>query len=210
MFSRFIILYFAISSLRLTPIDCCTMSCIQVCNHRVVCWPNTQTNKCVYIYIYPNTSTHTDTLVYGPTLTLTLKKNHHQTVMIFCLTIMGWEAPSHGGPLLLFQISTLLQKQKKSPPSKEEEGSEWLICINCKAELFSQTETEATNVFSHIENTTCSLIAGRGGGGETTKSKCFSWLACQWQCSIIALSKEFRGSGKAMKDIWAFPLPHSH
>ena len=74
MFSRFIILYFAISSLRLTPIDCCTMSCIQVCNHRVVCWPNTQTNKCVYIYIYPNTSTHTDTFVYEPTLTLTLKE----------------------------------------------------------------------------------------------------------------------------------------
>ena len=64
--------------------------------------------------------------------------------------------------------------------SKVEEESEWLICINCKAELFSQTETAPTNVFSHIENTTCSLIAGRRG-------KQLKVNAGQWPRSIETL-----------------------
>ena len=130
-------LHFVFASLWLAPIDCCTMSCIQVYNHIV--WPYTQTNTWISVH----TSSHKDTF--------------------FFFTNMDLEVPSLR-PICCFRF----QSSSKSS-SKVEEESEWLICINCKAELFSQTETEATNVFSHIENTTCSLIAGRRGGGENNE-----------------------------------------
>ena len=72
LYFLFCILYFMIlhlrfvfASLRLAPIDCCTMSCIQVYNHHIVCLYS-QTNTCVYEQI--QTHTNTCAFMYGPTI----------------------------------------------------------------------------------------------------------------------------------------------